>query len=184
MLVYDNFLPDNIAQHLRISGVNAEYVDWSGPDGQVYKRICIVDDLFMREAIERIYGPVDMLGMAYRLNYEGEAPNQSIHSDIGWGTHAMVLYLADGPSGTAFWRHRKSGKESLPVGDILTYIAVKDDWEDDSKWEITNVVDMQFNRALFYESKMFHSRYPFEAFGSTPEDGRLILVAFFTPKEK
>ena len=35
---------------------------------------------------------------------------------------------------------------------------------------------------VIYDGSLFHSRWPFEAFGTGPQDGRLILVAFFTPK--
>ena len=42
---------------------------------------------------------------------------------------------------------------------------------------------LKFNRAVVYESALFHSRYPFAAFGSGPEDGRLIAVAFFNLRQ-
>ena len=40
----------------------------------------------------------------------------------------------------------------------------------------------RMGRAVIYESELFHSRYPFAAFGSGPEDGRLVAVAFFSPE--
>lgn len=42
---------------------------------------------------------------------------------------------------------------------------------------------MQLGRLVIYESALFHSRWPFEAFGTDPESGRLIAVAFFTPRD-
>lgn len=186
--VIDDFLNTGSFVLLREKAINAQYVDWAGPDRQVYKRISILDEneeLYMdvKRAISFEFEmiPINMLGMAFRLNYEGEPPNQAIHTDVGWGTHALVLYLNDGPSGTAFWRH-ESGAERLGHNDFLTYAKVMNDWTKESKWEVTSNVLMKANRAVIYESELFHSRYPFEAFGSTPEDGRLILVAFFTPK--
>lgn len=185
MKVIDNFLHHELFEHIRDEAIVADYIDWLGPDKQLYKRICIIDNPFVKEQIEEdLKTEVDMLGMAYRLNYIGEEPNQSIHTDVGWGTHALVLYLNDGPSGTAFWKHKKSETTRLKPLDITTYIATRKDWTDNSKWELDNFVKMEANRAVIYESELFHSRYPFEAFGTKPEDGRLILVAFFTPKEK
>ena len=183
--VIDNFLHHEVFDLLRDEALVAEYTDWLGPDGQMYKRICIIDNPFVKEQLEKdLNTDIDMLGMAFRLNYKGEEPNQAIHTDVGWGTHAMVLYLNDDPNygGTAFWRHIESGKERLSPHDLMTYVKVRKDWEDSSKWQMVDAVQMKANRAVIYESELFHSRYPFEAFGSTPEDGRLILVAFFTPK--
>ena len=179
--VYDDFLPD--ASTVREIALAAPYFDYPAHDGEVYKRIWIGQVPGLQEAIEAKVGPVEMLGMGYRLNYAGELPNAAIHSDLGWGTHALVLYLSEGPGGTAFWTHRASGARTIYVGDHDLFAKVKDDWNDESKWDQRELVAMKFNRALIYRSALFHSRYPFEAFGTTPDDGRLIAVAFFNLKE-
>src|SRR5690606_20663050 len=93
----------------REDALRSEFADFDAPDGETYRRVCIKEVPGLREAIERAVGPVDMLGMGYRLNYAGELPNTAIHSDLGWGTHAAVVYLCDGPGGTAFWRHKGTG---------------------------------------------------------------------------
>lgn len=176
-LIIDDFLPN--FSSVQRQGIHADYTDWAAPDGQVYKRICITDIPGLQEAIEEKVGPVEMLGMGFRLNYEGEPPNQAIHTDLGWGTHALVLYLRDGPSGTAFWKHNKTNTESINVGQVELLEQIKADWEDESKWRMDEFVGMRANRALIYPSELYHSRYPFKAFGNTPETGRLIVVAFF-----
>lgn len=178
--ICDNFLPD--AEAVRADALATQYEDWPGHDGEVYKRICRKEIPGLRAAIERACGPVHMLGMAYRLNFAGELPNAAIHSDLGWGTHALVLYLSDGPSGTAFWRHRATGADRIDVGDEDLLEKVRGDWNNESAWTMREIVPMKFNRALIYEGAYFHSRYPFAAFGTGPEDGRLIAVAFFTPE--
>jgi hypothetical protein len=61
---------------------------------------------------------------------------------------------------------------------------INQDWNDEKAWSIRKFVEMRYNRALIYESALFHSRYPFKAFGTSPKDGRLIVVAFFTPRNK
>lgn len=182
LLLFDGFLtnPHEVREH----ALNSEYVDWKGHDNQIYKRVSITNVPGLQAAIERVYGPVEMLGMGYRLNYDGEVPNQAIHSDLGWGTHALVYYLNDGPSGTAFWRHKATGAKSIVKGQVELFEQLKDDWDNPEAWELRHVIDMKFNRAIIYESKLFHSRFPFEAFGDNPRNGRLVAVAFFTPRGK
>lgn len=179
MYVIEDFLPDPDA--VRQAGLRMEYEDWEGPDGAVYKRIARVEVKQVREMLEAMFGQIDLLGMAYRLNYKNEPPNQSIHSDMGWGTHALVLYLSDGPSGTAFWQHTATGANRILPGDMELFEQIKDDFENEDAWDQRAFVKMDYNKALIYSGELFHSRYPFKAFGDSPENGRLILVAFFTP---
>ena len=176
--VIDSFLPASVRQE----GLRASYEDWSAPDGEIYKRIAICEVPGLCDAIEAQVGAVDMLGMGYRLNFGGELPNAAIHSDMGWGTHAAVVYLSEGEGGTAFWRHKATGAERLDPGDVDLFDQIKDDWNDEMKWEMARLVEMQIGRGLIYESARFHSRYPFPAFGTGPDDGRLVAVAFFTPR--
>ena len=177
-IVIDNFLPGSV----RADGLYAPFVDWPAHDGEVYKRVALVEVPGLYAAIEGLCGPIDMLGMGYRLNFNGETPNHAIHSDMGWGTHAAVVYLSEGEGGTAFWRHKVTGAERIGPGDVDLYDQIKDDWNDESKWEMTRLVEMKPGRGLVYESALFHSRYPFAAFGTGPDDGRLVAVAFFTPR--
>lgn len=178
--VFDRFLPR--AEQVREIGIRAPYIDWAGPDGEVYHRVCLTEVPGLLERIEEEIGSVDMLGMGYRLNFGGELPNAAVHSDLGWGSHALVLYLSEGEGGTAFWRHKRTGAERINPGDRDLFEHVRGDWNDESAWEQVRLVEMKFNRALIYESALFHSRHPFAAFGSGPDDGRLIAVAFFTPR--
>lgn len=177
--IFDNFLPD--AQSVRDEALSSEFIDWQGPDGEVYKRICITEVPGLQGRIEEVMGrPVHMLGMGYRLNFGGEMPNAAVHSDMGWGTYALVIYLSDGQGGTAFWRHKETGAHRIDPGDFDLFAKVNGDWNDESKWYMHQLVPMKLGRALIYESALFHSRHPFAAFGNGPEDGRLIAVAFFS----
>ena len=180
MIVIDDFLPD--AQAVREHGLAAPFIDWPGYDGQVYKRVCLTDVPGLLDRLEEAVGPVDLLGMGYRLNFGGELPNQAIHTDLGWGTHALVLYLSEGEGGTAFWRHKATGAYRLEPGDMELYERIGTDWERPEAWEMLGLCEMRMNRAVIYDSSLFHSRWPFAAFGEGPRDGRLIAVAFFTPR--
>lgn len=180
MIVIDDFLSN--ATEARKHALQSDFIDWQGPDGEVYKRVCLTDVPELQKGIERAMGPVEMLGMGYRLNFSGELPNAAIHSDMGWGTHACVLYLSQGAGGTAFWRHRASNAHRIDAGDTELFERVRGDWNEASRWDMTRLVPMKLGRAVIYESALFHSRWPFEAFGTHPEDGRLVAVAFFTPQ--
>lgn len=182
LVIVDGFLSDPHA--VRRHALGSKFEDWTGHDGEVYKRVCLTDVPGLRERLELLVGPVEMLGMGYRLNYFGELPNALIHSDIGWGTHALVLYLADGESGTAFWHHRPTGTNRLPPGDLDLLAKVEPDWNRPAEWSVREVVETQFNRAAIYDSALYHSRLPFDGFGTHPENGRLVAVAFFTPLRK
>lgn len=180
--VFDDFLPDAAA--VRSHALASEFVDWPGYDGEVYRRVCLTEVPGLQERIEQVMGPVEMLGMGYRLNFGGELPNAAIHSDLGWGTHALVLYLSEGEGGTAFWRHKATGANRIDPGDLALFEAVRRDWDDAERWEQLALAEMKMGRAVIYESALFHSRWPFAAFGMDANDGRLIAVAFFTPKDR
>jgi hypothetical protein len=182
LYVIDDFhpMPDQLRQH----ALHQTYTDWLGHDGQVYKRICRMEIPGIHYILESLLGPIEMLGMAYRLNFDEEIPNSTIHSDLGWGTHALVLYLSEGASGTAFWQHKLTATDRIDQGDTWLFEQINKDWNNEDAWEQTKFIPMQFNRALIYESALFHSRYPFRAFGNSPETGRLIVVAFFNLKDK
>lgn len=177
MIILDDWLLNPL--DVRAHALSQTWEDWLGPDGQIYKRIARVEVPGLQEAIEEQMGPVTIHGMGYRLNYGGELPNEAINSDLGWGTHACVVFLCQGPGGTAFWRHEPTGSTAYHPDD---YELVKPDTDNPAAWEMRAMVSLRFNRGLIYESDLFHSRFPFEAFGSGPKDGRLIAVAFFTPK--
>jgi GNAT superfamily N-acetyltransferase len=93
----------------------------------------------------------------------------------------MVLYLQGDQTGTAFWRHRETGATQIREGDQELLQKVEGDWDNPEAWEQVAHVNARPGRAIFYSSATFHSRWPFAAAGTGPGDGRLIVVAFFTP---
>lgn len=177
VIVLDDFFPEfeRVRQHALLS----HYYDWQGPDEVVYKRISILHVPGMFDTLTKHLGGVKISAMGYRLNYEGENPNQSIHSDLGYATHAAVVYLNEGDSGTAFWRHKATQADDIWYGQAELFEQIHSDFENPDAWEQRLLVPTKQNRAIIYKSNLFHSRFPFDAFGSTPEDGRLIAIAFF-----
>ena len=159
--------------------LKSKFIDWQDSAGEVWKRVWLGDIAGFKDGIENAVGKIEMIGTGYRLNYNGELPNAAIHSDLGLGTHAAVLYLSHGNGGTAFWKHKETGATRIDNGDTELFEAIKNDWDDEAKWEQVDLAPIEFNRCAIYESALFHSRYPFAAFGDCPENGRLVAVAFF-----
>lgn len=130
-------------------------------DGEAYKRVFPYELDEVTQRLEHEFGPIAMLGSGFRLNFGKEIPNNAIHVDEGWGTHALVLYLSKAPdgleTGTAFWPNDEHMNPWLPQ----------------------RLIKEQFNKAVVYNSNIHHSRWPYEAYGDGPQNGRLIYVAFF-----
>lgn len=191
IVVHDDFL--NAPEFERLKLLKGSFYDVEGPDGEIYRRVQVLkrDDLNVRlsAAVGR---PVNQQYSIARLNYVGENPNNAIHADSAYSDFAAVLYLNTPEQcrgGTAFWRHKKTGWEWMPTekevrakGKSPTRVLaqITEDWNNESAWEQVALAEMKFNRVAIYPTKRFHSRYPFEAFGSTPEDGRLIWASFFS----
>jgi hypothetical protein len=169
---------------IRDRGINAKFYDRQMKDGQVYKRICedVIPELV--DALNRHMGrPIHLEGMGWRLNYAGEKPNKAIHSDMGWGTYAAVVYMdPDSPleTGTAFWEHIPSGATKVDPNDFVSYFSMMTDWDKPATWRQIALAQAKFNTAIVYRSEQLHSRWPFEAYGDSPQNGRLTIVAFFS----
>ena len=114
---------------------------------------------------------------------------------------AMMLYLhRTGPEakhgGTAFFRHRATGLESLSAEDFPRYAnAVNAEvartgmppaaypTDGAPHFERTHVADGTFNRAVFYRGNILHSGVIDNAapLHADPRKGRLTINAFFGP---
>ena len=176
VVVIDDFFPN--FERVRNHAILSEFYDWLAPDGAVYKRISMLHVPDLLDTLTNNLGGIKIILSGYRLNYEGEPPNQAIHSDLGFGTHVVVVYLNEGDSGTAFWEHKETKVVELTFDhDLVVQTAA--DCDNPEAWEQRTVIPTKNNRAVVYKASLFHSRFPFEAFGNTPEDGRLIAIAFF-----
>jgi hypothetical protein len=109
----------------------------------------------------------------------------------------MMLYLhRTGHGGTAFFRHRSTGLESLTPQDYPRYAAaVQADvgrtglppaaYTQDGAphFERTHAVPGTFNSAVFYRGNILHSGVIDNAapLSADPREGRLTINAFFRP---
>lgn len=193
LLVKDDFLPN--PEEVRAQAVAGKFETHTGPDGAIYTNIqirprqefkALLEDLFRYEVEQHL--------TMVRANYAGELPHNPVHSDQICAEYACVLYLntpAQCQGGTAFWKHKKLGWESLPTEKTLRahgkspkreFAKIDADWSNPEAWEQTLLAEMKFNRLIAYPSRRFHSRWPHTAFGTSPDDVRLIWVSFFNVK--
>lgn len=183
LIQVDDFAPDAAA--VREAVIASEFRTQNGPDGYQYTGISEYPvpqwHALLSQAMDR---EVNIKLSCFRLNLERELPHSWVHSDeVCCAQWAGVLYL-NAPKqclgGTAFWRHTGLGLEELPANESQSFYAmINREWRELTAWEQTALVAMRFNRFCAYPTSMFHSRYPFSGFGSTPQDGRLIWAVFF-----
>jgi hypothetical protein len=110
---------------------------------------------------------------------------------------AMMLYLhRTGHGGTAFFRHRSTGLESLTADDYPRYAAaVQAEYgrtglppaayptDGSPHFERVRTVAGNFNEAVFYRGNILHSGVIDNAapLRADPREGRLTINAFFRP---
>lgn len=190
LLQIDNFAPD-IAQ-VRDAVINGEFSTETGPDGFEYTGISKhqVPHWFDLIAQGLECSIIPRLSF-FRLNLAGEVPHSWVHSDDICARFAAVLYLNlpnQCHGGTAFWRHTGLRMECMPSLEEMqatgTHVdwflsMMQREWADLRFWEQHCFVGMQFNRFITYPTSQFHSRYPFEGFGTGPQDGRLVWSCFY-----
>ncbi len=190
LLQFDDFAAD--IQAVREAVIKRDFSTQQGPDGASYTGISQyqVPQWFKRIAELRGY-TIDPKISCFRLNLAGELPHSWVHSDDICAKFASVLYLNTPEQlrgGTAFWRHKELGVDRLESKEELIkrgvdaeayYEMMTEEWKILDHWQQIGFIAMKFNRFITYPTFLFHSRYPHEGFGSTPEDGRLIWICFY-----
>ena len=186
VLQFDDFSPD-FAQ-VREAVTAGEFSTEVGPDGAQYTGISKYPVPHWYEILaQRLGSQITPRLSCFRLNLKGELPHSWIHSDDICAKHASVLYMNEPEQcrgGTAFWEHKKLRLDRLPSKEELIdpdifYAMMTREWKDQTAWEQIGFVPMKSNRFITYPTCYFHSRFPFEAFGTGPQDGRLIWICFY-----
>jgi Family of unknown function (DUF6445) len=104
-----------------------------------------------------------------------------IHSDREHGEWTCIVYMSEHKeiSGTAFWRHRKTGLCELPSLEEMTEDGTFELWQKDIKaastkdFEKMDFVRGKFNRAVIFNAPLFHSRV------SEAKGNRIVWVCHF-----
>lgn len=190
LMQFDDFADD--AEAVRAAVIEGGFATETGPDGLPYRGIS-------KHAVPQWF---DLIGKAigrsviprlsyFRLNLKGELPHSWVHSDEICANWACVLYLTEPAKcygGTAFWKHTALGIDSMPLSEEVIEQGIDPhwfaammsrEWKDLGFWEQAGFVAMKWNRFICYPTRLFHSRYPFEGFGETAQDGRLVWAGFF-----
>lgn len=188
--VADNFAPN--AEELREKLLATEFGTETGPDGADYTGICLEHTPDLSNEMSELMGfKIKESFSFFRINYTLEVMDQFVHSDRICGEYAGVLYLNPPDQcfgGTAFWRHKQCGWDAMPTDEELGDRSVdiplfkeemNEEWLRKEPWDMAGFVGMKFNRFITYPTKMFHSRYPHEAFGDKKSNARLIWAVFY-----
>jgi Family of unknown function (DUF6445) len=195
-IVIDDFLPN--AEELRERALKLNY-SLKGP----YPGLNSVEKINipgLDEMVSRlVYQPVrppwtkNYSHGSFRLALAKDDEPAKIHIDQShW---SGILYLSrpeDCQGGTEFYRHLPTGTDHMPFTeqgiaelgyssfDDLREQILEKDALDRSKWELTMVVPMRFNRLVLTQPQYWHTSGP--SFGDTRETGRLIyMMRYFLP---
>lgn len=164
---------------------DAVYQDVVNPvDGVTYPGITMLPAWMIVEVLQGVrkmmgWSPICRTIFA-RLSLAGtKAPHQA-HTDNSMGQYSLMLYLnrpEDCCGGTALLQHW-NGMERAPTEQADVDLAMRDT-NIHSAWSPMLDVAMKTNRAFIFAADLFHRAEPVGGFGSTPQDGRLVLTMFF-----
>lgn len=178
-MIFDDFFKDP----MRIKAlINMEPMrDEKYVDGVTYPNITRLPQSVHQELhdnLTTIFGPQlqEVLSFA-RYSFKGVTPPHWAHSDREIAQFLGLIYLSEAPEdGTAVVRHKELNFETHPHDelrkDILLAHANKRD-----EWEVTFMCPARFNRLFILNAELVHAAMA--EYGSTKEDGRLVISTFF-----
>lgn len=189
-LVVDSFCEG--IERVKASVYAAGFDTWNPNKGEVgssvYEGMGFWGDhaLMLRALTGAVGGVVVPNSMFFRVTNEG-MERAYIHSDRESGNHTCIAYLSEHeePSGTAFFRHKRTGLTEMPSFKDMKEDGLMEELKadmvsrDPRKWEQTDYVNGVYNRALIFSAPLFHSRFPLEGIGDTFETGRLVWASHF-----
>lgn len=197
--VIDNFIPD--PDRARAIALKSGFGKWHPNKGDIggdeYKGAC-----FWAQHAPLVRGisialdkPIYVNNMAFRVMNE-DTERAVVHSDFLSGNYTCIVFLTDHPDrpdhGTGFYKHNVTGWTRSPSWDWLTRPENKTEFETlkrdcheykEGVWTQIGFVHGKKNRAMIFDSPLFHCRSPWTGIGITPEDGRMIWVAHFAIEE-
>lgn len=177
LTVVEHFLPfpGSIAAEARALPFST--VEWAGHQ---YQGVGVLPHFGPWELVSEAVGYRIVPRLSFfRQGRPGDRLTVAIHADRAAAGGAGICYF-DEVGGTAFWRHRPTGWETLPPAEQLGEDAEKacdvlnEQGKDLRWWEMTGYVAARPNRFIAYPSDRFHSRWPIEL-----DRERLIWVVFF-----
>ena len=187
--VIDDFLPEPNAWRALALSAPFRTVNYQDHDYHGVNLVTPPEDVVVRLLSKAMDGAhIRVESQHFRLGlapWLGPGPTTWIHADTGCNAEwAAVLYLSNPPEpgcGTAFWQHAETGAAFYHPDDHYPYDA---DGGDQNAWAMVGLAGQVFGRVILYPTCLFHSRWPRDAWGDTPETGRLTWCAFFDAEPK
>lgn len=178
--VIDNFIPKDfeLIKSMVHQAHYGEYTFWEKPYygfGQY--------TLPLKGLIEDVVGePIQFVMSHLRLGNKNTPLTHYIHADNAAAKYACVVYFSEPPceTGTAFWKHRELGLDRLEYPcDPKVFELLDKCISDESKWDRLEYVAVKENRAVIFNSQLFHSRYPKDLPLDESDTPRLVCTIFF-----
>ena len=153
------------------------------------------DQMFSQLVGEKVIGINKWSHGCARSTLAADKRRGRVHVDPG-ATWAGIIYLSldeHASGGTDFFRNVRYGTDRAPLDDAeaqaiygkatpreaLMEILTVENGSDPDAWELTHTLPMKFNRCVLFRPWFWHSSG--DGFGTTLEDGRLVLLLFFAP---
>lgn len=193
--VFDDFIPD--PDRARAIALKSGFGKWMPNKGDIggdeYKGACFWGQHapLTRALSLALKTPIYVNNMAFRVMNE-DTERAIVHSDFLSGNYTAIVFLTDHPDrpdhGTGFFRHKQTGWTRMPSWEWLNQPENKDAFETlkhdchehcPENWEQAWFCEGKKNRAVVFDSPIFHCRSPERGIGTTPEDGRMIWVCHF-----
>lgn len=137
----------------------------------------------IKALIEKVVGqPVEFVMSHVRIGKRSTPLTHFIHADNVAADYACVWCLSQPAcdSGTAFWVHKETGIDRLELPcEPGLFEKFDKDIQDETKWDKVAYIPSVENRAVFFNSSLFHSRYPKELPISEDETPRIVSTIFF-----
>jgi len=189
-LVVDNFCenPETVVKSVHNAGFGTWLPNKGEVGSSVYEGMGFWGNhaLMLQSLTRMVGGTVIPNAMFFRVTNEG-MEKAYIHSDRETGNHTCIAYLSEHEqeSGTAFFKHKRTGLTEMPSFAEMDETGIFDELKadmvsrDPGKWVQTDYVRGAYNRALIFKAPLFHSRYPLEGIGTDFPSGRLVWACHF-----
>ena len=188
--IFDNFLPEERALAFRNEAISLPYYDIRFA-GSRYTELHIRGTDELKPELEALVGPIDQQYSFFRRNFKGQFSKDAVHEDTDTSAFVAIMYLnlpEQCSGGTGLFQHKPTGLHFMPSDTEIRArgqspyrekLRITKDWHNPDAWELTDTLDMKFNRLVVYPCSAFHSRWPREAFGTDPASARTIWISFF-----
>jgi len=183
-MIFDDFFEDPIKIKALINSAPMEDIKYA--DGVTYPnivRLPLAIENEVTQNLKQIFGPITVEICFARYSFEDVIPPHWAHSDHEIAQYIALVYLSDGDleAGTYVLKHRDLGFETHPREKIFRD-ALIEHANDRKKWFPTFLAPAKFNRLVILNTELIHAAG--ESYGTTREDGRLVLSVFFNIGER